>query len=350
MFSFNVILEGKTTEVVIGRSLDFSSLYNDSEKGQNASLLVTDDTMFTSDEAEALSKHSKEVVVLGSGEKYKDLESVQSIEQSAVNAGLDRSSVITALGGGVICDITAFAASLYMRGCRLVLVPTTLLSMVDASIGGKSGVDFMERKNLIGSFYPAEKVCIDTNFLLTLSDKEYLSGFAEIIKHAFLSGEDFLKYIEDNSKAVFNRDPDIMAELIFKSLKVKAFYIEQDFKEQGIRTHLNLGHTFGHALEAAAGLGTITHGEAVAWGIAKAVRAGVLAGITEPAYADRVISVLRKYGYEVDFNAFDTKKFMKALHSDKKKLNGKVRFILQKKIGETDIFQLDDQIIKEAIK
>ena len=253
------------------------------------------------------------------------------------------------IGGGVICDMTAFAASVYMRGCRVVLVPTSLLSMVDASIGGKTGVDFLDRKNLIGSFYPAEKVLVYTEFLSTLTDNEYKSGLAEIIKHGFLSGEDFLAYIEGHSDKIISRDPEIMAELILKSLKVKAEYIEQDFRETGCRAHLNLGHTFGHALETAAGLGRFTHGEAVAWGINKAMTAGKLCGITDTAYAERVENILRKYGYDLDFSEFDRKKYIEAISSDKKKKEGRLRFILQKNIGETVIQSLETALITEVL-
>ena len=245
--------------------------------------------------------------------------------------------------------MAAFAASVYMRGCGIILVPTTLLSMVDASIGGKNGVDFMERKNLIGSFYPAQTVLIYTGFLESLSEKEYKSGLAEIIKHGFLSGNEFIDYIESSSEALLARDPGTVEEVVYRSLKVKASYIEEDFRETGIRAHLNLGHTFGHALETAAGLGEFTHGEAVAWGIWKAVKAGLLAGITDSAYADRVERILRKYGYNIDYSGFNHELYLEALASDKKKKDGKLRFILQRSAGSTEIRSLDPGILEEVV-
>ncbi len=346
MISFDVQLENKKTHIAIGRRADFSGF----EPAPGNSLLVTDETMIKSAAAQAFVSAGINSVVLGPGERYKSLSSIETIAEAAVRTGLDRGAVIIGLGGGVICDMTAFAASVYMRGCRLALAPTTLLSMVDASIGGKTGVDFLDKKNLIGSFYPAENVFIYTEFLQTLSGSEYKSGLAEIIKHGFLSGDNLLGYIEEHAEDISSRDPEIMQELIFRSLKVKAEYIEQDFREQGIRAHLNLGHTFGHALETAAGLGSFTHGEAVAWGISRAARAGALMGITSEAYVSRVDNILRKYGYNIDFSDFNHTIFMDALFSDKKKKNGELRFILQKNIGETVMESIGADIIKEVIQ
>ncbi len=245
--------------------------------------------------------------------------------------------------------MTAFAASVYMRGAGLILMPTTLLSMVDASIGGKTGVDFQEKKNLIGSFYPAEDVVINIEFLKSLSEAEYKSGLAEVIKQAFLTGGGLLEFIEADKQRIMERDADILEELVGRSLRVKAGYIEKDFREQGIRAHLNLGHTFGHALEAAAGLGMLTHGEAVAWGMQKALRAGVKTGLTDSSYARRAEKVLRDFDYNLDFKNFDRGLFLTALSADKKKKNGQIRFILQKNIGETVIESLDPELIEEVI-
>ena len=345
MKSFKVKLENKETAVHIAEKPVFESLLN---KSSNI-LVVTDQTMSRDRIVKELIATGVKHVVLEAGEQYKNLESIESIAAAAVENGLDRSSLIVGIGGGVICDMAAFAAAVYMRGCRLVLVPTTLLSMVDASIGGKSGVDFLARKNLIGSFYPAEDVLVFTEFLNTLSDAEYKSGLAEIIKHAFLSGEHLLSFLERNNRGIMDREPGVMAELIYMSLRVKASYIEEDFREEGIRAHLNLGHTFGHALETAAGLGSFTHGEAVAWGIARAIRAGLLTDSTDKQYAERAENLLRDYGYNIDYSDFDRELYMNALLSDKKKRDGRLRFILQKDLGHTFITQLDQAVIEEVL-
>lgn len=345
MKKFTVNLENRTTEIIIDKTADFTSL---GLKREN-SLLITDNTMVSSPPAKLLIDSGIKSIVLGSGEKYKTLASIEKIAEEAVKLGLDRDAMIIGLGGGVICDMAAFAASVYMRGCRLTLVPTSLLSMVDASIGGKTGVDFLERKNLIGSFYPAERVMVFTDFLDTLPPDEFKSGLAEIIKHGFLSGEQLLKFIEDNKDGILALEAGVSIEMIFRSLKVKADYIEKDFRENGCRAHLNLGHTFGHALETAAGLGAFTHGEAVAWGINRAMKAGLLLGLTENNYAERVEALLRGYGYNIDFNNFDHNTYLNAIASDKKKKNGKLRFILQTRVGETEIIPLDENQIRRVL-
>lgn len=345
MKSINVKLENKNTDVIIDYLHDFSDI----DLNVRNSLLVTDETMVNSSASQDLIASGVNSVVLGSGEKYKNLSSIEDIAAAAVENRLDRDGLFIGIGGGVICDMTAFGASVYMRGCRVILVPTSLLSMVDASIGGKTGVDFLERKNLIGSFYPAEKVLVYTKFLETLSDIEFKSGLAEIIKHGLLSGEELFEYMENNSQKILKRDPDLLEELIHRSLLVKADYIEKDFRENGCRAHLNLGHTFGHALETAAGLGRFTHGEAVAWGMSRALRAGVLCGQTDEVYAERAENLLRSYGYDIDFSEFDRELYMDAISSDKKKKDGKLRFVLQKNIGVTIIMGLDAELIVEVL-
>ena len=345
MRKLEVKLENRRTEVFIEKSVTAAI---PGLRPEN-SLLVTDETMYSNDAVRSLAADGIEAVVLGAGEKYKTLSSIEQIVEAGIKAGLDRDAVIIGAGGGVICDMAAFAASVYMRGCRLILAPTTLLSMVDASIGGKTGIDYLERKNLVGSFYPAEKVMIYTDFIKTLPEAEFKSGLAELIKHGFLSGDNMLDFIESNKAGILAREPEISAEAVCRSLCVKAEYIEKDFRETGCRTHLNLGHTFGHALETAAGLGRFTHGEAVAWGISRAMKAGLMLGLTDESYAERVDKLLREYGYNIDFNDFDHEIYMQAISSDKKKKNGELRFILQAKSGETLIRPLEESQIKEVL-
>lgn len=338
-----VKLEEKNTEIKI-----FKNIYFDNSTFHNNGIVITDSNLILNPKLEELAK-DKNFLVLNAGEEYKTLESIEMILKKAIQKNLDRSSVIFGIGGGVVCDMTAFAASIYMRGCKLVLVPTTLLSMVDASIGGKTGIDYLDKKNLLGTFYPASEVYIFTDFLKTLSEKEFKSGLAEILKHAFLSGMEFLDYIEINKEKINNREDLIMEEIIYKSLTVKAKYIQEDFREKGIRKHLNLGHTFGHALESALGLGNITHGEAVAWGIYKSVCAGVLLGITNKAYARRVEKVLKAFGYNLFINDFNHDSFFNALKADKKKQDGDNIFIVQKNISDTGMYQLSKEVIKRVI-
>ena len=273
--------------------------------------------------------------LLKSGEENKNWKAVQEILYTAVNAGLGRDGIFLGIGGGVIGDLCGFASSIYMRGCRLVLVSTTLLGMVDASVGGKTGFDLFGIKNLAGSFYPAQSVYIPVDCLKTLPPKELKSGMAELLKTAVLVGDDFLELLAEIDAGVFS-DPDAFLEweLLNKSIERAVLYkgaiVTEDLRESGKRMLLNLGHTFGHALEAATGLGKLSHGEAVAWGIIRSCELGLALGITPRERAEKIKKVTASFGY--DFSCphplADTGLILKAMLSDKKKKNGKITFIV----------------------
>jgi len=266
------------------------------------------------------------VCVLQSGEENKNWQSAEKILKAAKDAGLGRDSLFIAAGGGVICDLCAFAASVYMRGCRLALIATTLLAMVDAAVGGKTGFDLFGIKNLTGTFYPAQAVYMPLESLSTLPQKEFKSGFAEIIKTAVLSGDDFLDRIADNK----NKD-DLLCEFIEKSVNYKASIVSEDLRESGKRMLLNLGHTFGHALESAAGLGNITHGEAVAWGMARACELGIALGITPQKRAKKIKDLIVSCDYDLACPhpyAKDIDVLLDAMKNDKKKAKKGLTFIV----------------------
>jgi 3-dehydroquinate synthase len=269
------------------------------------------------------------VCILKSGEENKNWQSVETILSFAHNAELGRDAVFIGVGGGVIGDLTGFAASVYMRGCRLVLIPTTLLSMVDASIGGKTGFDLFNVKNLAGSFFPAEVVYMPVQSLLTLPDKERKSGLAELIKTAILSGDDFLDMLSEAVKNNSIGDSELL-KCIEKAVLYKGTVTSEDFRESGKRALLNLGHTFGHALEAAAGFGSLSHGEAVAWGIIQSCALGLLLGITPLKRAEKIKAVISHFGYDCSCpnRLADTDAFRTAMNSDKKKKQGKMTFIV----------------------
>lgn len=288
-------------------------------------------------------------LIIKAGEKYKIWKSVDQILKFALNNSLGRDDFIIGIGGGVITDMAAFAASLYMRGCRLVLVPTTLLSMVDAAVGGKTGVDYCSFKNLIGTFFPAEKIFIDFRTLSTLKDRDYHSGLAEVIKAGFLAGGELFKLVSENSRELLERDKRVLERAVYLSIKLKSYIVRKDLKESGVRGFLNLGHTFGHALESASDFKGCTHGEAVAWGIAKAMEAGVKRGLTEKTYAEKVIGIIRDYGFETENKNIKVEKVINAMLNDKKKREGEIRFILQKKLADTFYFKLDMETIKTVI-
>jgi 3-dehydroquinate synthase len=281
----------------------------------------------------ALPPGTPALLTLAAGEEHKTWEAVETILRAAAAAGLGRDGLFIGVGGGVVCDLTAFAASIYMRGCALALVPTTLLCMVDASLGGKTGFDLEGYKNMVGTFYPAKLIVAATEALATLPQKEWKSGMAELIKTAILDED------PDTFERLRTLNPadcahDAVLPFIERALEVKGGIVAADPRETGkARAKLNLGHTFGHALESALGLGTISHGEAVAWGIARSCELGLELRITPQFRAKAICGMLNAWGYETSVEAFlnsnETRgRFRDALLVDKKKKDGKLRFIL----------------------
>ena len=287
------------------------------------------------------------------GEERKNWESVDQILSRAMGEGLARDSMFIGIGGGVVLDMTAFAASVYMRGARCILIPTTLLSAVDATLGGKTGIDYGGAKNAVGTFFPAEKVIISTAFLRTLPESEYRSGLGEVLKHALLSSDDeLMKFLLAKRNKVLSRDPETVSEMIRLSLAVKISYITRDPEERkGIRSSLNLGHTFGHALESLYDY-SISHGEGVAWGTVKALRAGEELGVTPSGLAADGIALFREYGFDEDRFSIPEEllpEYLKAIGKDKKKKGGIVRFVLMEDQGKPVLTPLSDSDIEKAV-
>jgi 3-dehydroquinate synthase len=282
--------------------------------------------------------------VPGAGEESKRWPAVEAIVETAMRHGVGRDGCFTGVGGGAICDVTAFAASLYMRGVAVELAPTTLLAMVDASVGGKTAINFRGAKNLVGTFHAARRVDILLGSLGSLPEREWKSGLAEILKAALLGEPELLELLVGRREAVLGHDPAVVAELVRRSIELKARVVAEDPTESGRRAVLNLGHTFAHALESVAGPGLLAHGQAVAWGIGRAMDLGARLGITEPAYRARVLSLLRDYGFALDAGtllpgggAGRAERLLEAMRQDKKKLAGGLRFVLQKRLGETEV-------------
>ena len=274
-------------------------------------------------------------VILPAGETSKEWQSVERILNEGFQAELSRRDSIAGIGGGVVCDMTAFAASLYMRGTGLVLVPTTLLAMVDASLGGKTGINFGGYKNMVGTFYPAARLLISPELLSGLSGHEFKSGLAEVIKTAALGDAELFALLRTKKDDILNREPGVLSELIRRCIMVKGRVVEADLREKGIRAHLNFGHTFAHALESVSGFGRYSHGEAVAWGMGKALDTGCLLGITEPSYADELKGMLRDYGFSLSLDPWPAEKLIDAMRNDKKKNRDGIVFILQRELCDT---------------
>jgi 3-dehydroquinate synthase len=291
-----------------------------------------------------------EELVLEPGEITKNWDSVKQILTRALSMGLARDSLFVGIGGGVICDMTAFAASIYMRGIDVILIPTTLLAMSDAALGGKTGIDFHSYKNIIGTFAPASEVRICIDLLKSLPDREYMNGLGEIIKHGLLRDKEILSILDNKYEFVIRRDQTVLRELVERSIAVKSWYVEQDAKESGIRAHLNLGHTFGHALESVSGFKGISHGEAVVWGIIKALKTGLMLSKTDSEWLTEVVSLVDKYSYDLKTpKHINPEDIIAALKKDKKKKGDAVQFVLQHNQGDTFLSNIDDNILLSVL-
>lgn len=292
-------------------------------------------------------------IILQPGESSKNLASVEKILRIAVSVGLGRDDYIIGFGGGVVCDLAAFAASIYMRGCKLILVPTSLLCMVDATLGGKTGFDFMGGKNLVGSFYPSDDVLICPKTLTSLNDREFHNGLAEVLKHAILSDDEILyKFLISRKSQILEREPKTLLNLLQLSLEVKKSYIEKDPEEKlGIRQALNLGHTFGHALESSGRFSKFSHGEGVAWGCCCALEAGYLMGLTPKKYMDSGKKLFSAYKYDIEYRIGrgDWLDFINYVSRDKKKIDGVVQFVLMKGQGNYVLTPVPNDILMRCV-
>ncbi|MCR5319408.1 MAG: 3-dehydroquinate synthase [Treponema sp.] len=299
------------------------------------------------------------LLILGAGEKFKTIDSVLTIVRTALERNFTRNCTFVAIGGGVLSDMTAFAASIFKRGINVEFVPTTVLSMVDASVGGKTGCDIEGFKNMIGSFWPASKLYVWSNFALSLPENEYISGLAEAIKTAFLFDKEMLRLFEEEKDAILKRDSAVLEKIIGACVRAKAKIVQEDPREKGRRAFLNLGHTFGHALEAAAGLGCITHGEAVAWGIGRAADLSLLMGLCSKDFAKKTKDIIASYGYDSgeypkvlsgEEKSLGIEKMLQAMKKDKKNTNlSQIRLTLQKGECDTIITTAKDSDIEQVL-
>ncbi len=307
-------------------------------------------TVFDLNTYSLFGKDTSNPVVLNPGESSKCWQSVEKIIRKAVHSGLGRDGVIIGVGGGVICDLASFSASIYMRGCRLVLIPTSLLAMVDAAIGGKTGININSYKNMAGTFYPAEEICLFIKAIKSLPFREYKAGLAEAIKTAMIGDADLFNLLSEKIHEIMDRQPQILKEIIHRCIIVKGRVVEQDFREAGKRAILNLGHTFAHALEAVSGFKHWNHGEAVAWGLAKAVELGERIGVTEKGYAHSVKKILSDYEYRLETGgSISASELIQAMHADKKKRGGMMRLVIQRGICDTFLEHIEDGQIRAIL-
>lgn len=290
-------------------------------------------------------------VILAPGEKGKNWASAHRVLQSALRRGLGRDGRIIGIGGGMVCDLAAFAASLYMRGCRLTLAPTSLLAMVDAALGGKTAINLGGAKNMAGTFYPAEEIRIWSGALATLPPRELRSGLGEAVKTALLADPRLLALLRERSRELVGRDPELLQEVVRRCLAVKGEIVAADLREDGRRAVLNLGHTFAHALEAVTGLRRLSHGEAVAWGLAQAAALSCQLGLADREYVRQVQSLLRAFGFQVGaIPGVSPSALVSAMQSDKKKRGGRLRLVLQRGIGDTVVQEVEAAAILRTLR
>jgi shikimate kinase / 3-dehydroquinate synthase len=278
------------------------------------------------------------------GEAHKNIASVERIWHAALEGGADRKATFVALGGGVVSDMTGFAASTWMRGVRWVGIPTTLLAMVDASVGGKTGVDLASAKNAVGAFWQPSGVLCDVQHLRTESARGFISGLAEVVKTALIGDPELFTLLEEQAEQVAARDGDLTAELVRRSVRVKARIVSCDQRESGLRAVLNLGHTVGHALEAQAGYSALSHGEAVSLGLVAALRLGEALGRTPPELRQRTLSLLRRLGLPATLAGQPLAEATALLGHDKKRAGSAVKFVFARALGqvETESIALSD--------
>jgi len=278
------------------------------------------------------------IITLPDGEEYKTMEYITYALDRMFDAKYDRNSLIIAFGGGVIGDMSGFAASIFLRGIEFIQIPTTLLSMVDSSVGGKTGINNKYGKNLIGAFYQPEIVYIDPHFLSTLPAREFSAGMAEVIKMAVMFDKEFFEKLERNELNI--------KEIIKRSVELKAWVVNQDEKEKGIRSVLNYGHTFGHVIENLTNYKTYLHGEAVAIGMVMANELSKELGFLSEEEANRIKTLLQKHNLPTAYKIKDVEEFYEHFFADKKTLDNKIKFIIPEKIGK---FKIVENIDKEKI-
>ncbi len=288
-------------------------------------------------------------LLLPDGESHKTWDSLNLIFDTLLAKGCDRKTVLYALGGGVVGDITGFAAASYMRGVPFVQVPTTLLAQVDSSVGGKTAINHPLGKNMIGAFYQPLRVVCDLDTLHTLPEREVSAGLAEIIKYGPIADAAFLEWIDNHVDALRAREPAALAHAIQRSCEIKANVVAQDEREGGLRAILNFGHTFGHAIEAGLGYGEWLHGEAVGCGMVMATDLSVRAGLMPASFVARMQRLCERAGLPIRGPALGADRYLELMRVDKKAEAGEIRFVLIDALGHAVVRPVADPLVRETL-
>lgn len=291
-----------------------------------------------------------DVLEMADGERFKRLATLEKLAEKLVKLGADRGAALIALGGGVVCDVTGFLASVYMRGVDVIQVPTTVLAQVDAAVGGKTGVNLRSGKNLLGTFHQPRAVLVDPSVLSTLPSREYRAGLYEALKCGIIGDAGLFRLFEDRRREILDRDTAVVEKVIAESVRLKAAVVSADEREGGLRQVLNLGHTIGHALEAETRYTQLLHGEAVAWGMIAATHIALCTGKLDSVTAGRITSAILGFG-RLPHMKVQTMGVVKRLHADKKTRQGVVHFILPREIGRVEIVSdVPGAIVRSAVE
>ncbi len=334
----NIKSQPRDSVIMIGERLDNLGKYVPAKRP----VIITDTNVLAS-----WGEHfpQGDVITIGTGEKIKTFDTVRNIYEQLLKLETDRSSFIVGIGGGIVCDIVGFVASTYMRGVRFGFVSSTLLSQVDASVGGKNGFNFGGYKNIVGVFNQPEFVICDFNLLKTVPQKEIRSGFAEIIKHGAIADKNLFAYLEKNCERALELDSTVIEKLVYESVIIKSEIVNQDEKEKGERRKLNFGHTFGHAIEKTT---KVRHGEAVSAGMVLASELAVKKKALSVNYLNRLIELLDQYGLPVRLE-FDCKAVLDTLKMDKKREGDRIYFVLLSEIGKAYIEEISIRELEKLI-
>ena len=344
MQKIRVELGERSYNIMIGNAI-LKDIGRTSEKFEfsNKAALISNPTVYdlygkTVSESLRASGYDLTEILLPDGEEYKSLASTEKIYEAVLKAKLDRKSVLIALGGGVVGDITGFAASTYMRGIDFIQIPTTLLAQVDSSVGGKTGVNHPLGKNMIGAFWQPRLVWIDTATLKTLPRREFLSGLGEVIKYGVIWDEDFFAYLESNRDKILKLDKDALTHIIRRSCEIKSEVVSKDERESGLRAILNYGHTIGHAIETITGYKKYLHGEAVAIGMHMEAKLSQQLGLIDRKAVAKIKALIDSYELPSEMpDEIEINDLMEKMQIDKKTVGGRLHFVLPEKVGSVKI-------------
>ena len=351
-------LQDRSYQIAVGCGLFDNPLSYAELPAASSALIVSNSTvapLFASRLRKALQGKYTTIhtLVLPDGEEYKTWQTLNLIFDALLQNGCDRKTILFALGGGVVGDMTGFAAASYMRGVPFVQVPTTLLAQVDSSVGGKTGINHPLGKNMIGAFYQPLRVVCDLDTLNTLPLRELSAGLAEVIKYGPIADLDFWTWIEENIDGLLRREPAALAHAVRRSCEIKAWVVAQDERESGLRAILNFGHTFGHAIEAGLGYGRWLHGEAVGCGMVMAAHLSLRLGLVDAAFVRRLTALIGKAGLPVTGPCLsetdNAGRYLELMRVDKKAQAGEIRFVVINGPASATVCSAPDALVREVI-